>query len=60
MVPTGMQNFVEWIVESMSNFLELLLGRETMRRGFWYFGGLLVFIVLGNLLALVPGVGTFG
>ena len=60
MVPTGMQNFIEWIVEAMSNFLELLLGRETMRRGFWYFGGLLIFIVLGNLLALVPGVGTIG
>ena len=60
LVPTGMQNFVEWIVEAMSNFLELLLGRETTARGFWYFGGLLVFIALGNLLALIPGVGTFG
>jgi F-type H+-transporting ATPase subunit a len=44
----------------MTNFLEMLMGRETTRRGFWYFGGLIVFIVLGNLLALVPGVGTFG
>ncbi len=60
LVPTGMQNFVEWIVESMQNFLELLMGRATTRRGFWYFGGLIVFIMLGNLLALVPGVGTFG
>jgi F-type H+-transporting ATPase subunit a len=60
LVPTGLQNFVEWIVESMMNFLELLMGRETTRRGFWYFGGLLVFIALGNLLALFPGVGTFG
>lgn len=60
LVPTGMQNFVEWIVESMNNFLEMLLGRATARRGFWYFAGLLVFIVLGNLLALVPGVGTIG
>jgi F-type H+-transporting ATPase subunit a len=60
LVPSGMQNFVEWIVESMRNFLELLMGRETTARGFWYFGGLLVFIALGNLLALVPGVGTFG
>lgn len=60
LIPSGVQNFVEWIVESMNNFLEMLLGRETARRGFWYFGGLLVFIVLGNLLALVPGVGTFG
>jgi F-type H+-transporting ATPase subunit a len=60
LVPTGLQNFVEWMVEAMSNFLELLLGRATMQRGFWYFASLFVFIVLGNLLALVPGVGTFG
>jgi F-type H+-transporting ATPase subunit a len=60
LVPSGIQNFVEWIVESMRNFLELLMGRETTARGFWYFGGLLVFIALGNLLALFPGVGTIG
>jgi F-type H+-transporting ATPase subunit a len=60
LIPSGLQNFVEWIVESMRNFLELLMGRATMERGFWYFGGLLTFIVVCNLLALVPGVGTFG
>lgn len=60
LVPTGLQNFVEWIVELMSNFLESIMGRDTMRRGFWFFGGLLVFIFAGNFLALVPGVGTIG
>jgi F-type H+-transporting ATPase subunit a len=60
LVPSGMQNFIEWIVESMTNFLEMLMGRETTRRGFWYFGGLIIFIVVGNVLALVPGVGTIG
>jgi F-type H+-transporting ATPase subunit a len=60
LIPTGLQNFVEWLVESMSNFLELLLDRPTLQRSFWYFAGLFVFIVSGNLLALVPGVGTFG
>jgi F-type H+-transporting ATPase subunit a len=60
LIPSGMQNFVEWIVEAMNNFLELLMGRKTTKSGFWYFGGLIVFIVLGNLLALVPGVGTIG
>jgi F-type H+-transporting ATPase subunit a len=60
LIPSGLQNLIEWMVESMSNFLELLMGRETTARGFWYFAGLLVFIVLGNVLALVPGVGTFG
>jgi len=60
LIPSGLQNFVEWIVELMSNFLESIMGRETMQRGFWFFGGLLVFIFAGNFLALVPGVGTFG
>jgi F-type H+-transporting ATPase subunit a len=60
LVPSGLQNFVEWVVESMSNFLETITGRETMQRGFWFFGSLLVFIISGNLLALVPGVGTIG
>jgi F-type H+-transporting ATPase subunit a len=60
LIPSGMQNFVEWIVELMVNFLDSLLGHETTLRGFWYFGGLFVFIFLCNLLALFPGVGTIG
>ena len=60
LVPTGLQNFVEWLVESMRDFLILLMGKETTDRGFWYFGGILVFVTLGNLLGLIPGVGTFG
>jgi F-type H+-transporting ATPase subunit a len=60
LVPTGMQNFVEWIVESMRDFLTLLMGRETMERGFWYFAGIMTFVTVCNLLALVPGVGTVG
>jgi len=60
LVPTGMQNFVEWIVELLSNFIESLAGRETMQRGFWFFGSLFIFIFLENILALVPGVGTIG
>jgi F-type H+-transporting ATPase subunit a len=60
LVPSGLQNFVEWLVEAMSDFLEGITGRETMRRGFWYFGSLFVFIFIGNILGLIPGVGTFG
>jgi len=60
LIPTGMQNFVEWIVEAISDFLEGQVGRATMQRGFWYFGGLFVFIFAENILALFPGVGTIG
>ncbi len=60
LVPSGMQNFVEWLVELLSNFLENLCGRVTMQRGFWYFGGLFVFVLFENILALLPGFGTIG
>ncbi len=60
LIPTGAQNFVEWIVEIMSDFVESITGRATMERGFWYFGGLFVFILAENCLALIPGVGTIG
>jgi F-type H+-transporting ATPase subunit a len=60
LIPSGLQNFVEWIVELLSNFIESLAGRETMHRGFWFFGGLFIFILAENLLALMPGVGTVG
>ena len=60
LVPSGLQNGVEFIVESLSNFIESITGRETMLRGFWFFGGLFVFVFAENVLALLPGVGTFG
>jgi F-type H+-transporting ATPase subunit a len=60
LVPSGLQNFVEWVVELLSNFIESLAGRETMERGFWFFGSLFVFVLTENLLALVPGTGSFG
>ncbi len=60
LVPTGMQNFVEWTVELMSDFIESLAGRQTMERGFWFFASLFIFILAENTLALLPGFGTFG
>lgn len=60
LVPTGMQNFIEWIVESLANFLEGILGRQMMQRGFWFFATVFVFILGANLLSLFPGVGSFG
>jgi F-type H+-transporting ATPase subunit a len=60
LVPSGLQNGVEFIVESLSNFIESITGRATMLRGFWFFGGLFVFIFAENVLALFPGTGTIG
>jgi F-type H+-transporting ATPase subunit a len=60
LVPSGMQNFFEWFVETLSNFIESITGHETMRRGFWFFGGLFYFLFVENVLALLPGTGSIG
>lgn len=60
LIPTGLQNFVEWVVECLSNLLESILGRTMMNRTFWFFATIFVFILGCNLISLFPGVGTFG
>jgi len=60
LIPSGLQNFVEWLVEMMVNSLDGSVGHATTLRGFWYFGGLFVFVFLCNMFGLVPGVGTIG
>jgi F-type H+-transporting ATPase subunit a len=60
LVPSGMQNFFEWFVETLSNFVQSITGYATMRRGFWFFGGLFFFLFVENVLALLPGTGTIG
>jgi len=60
LVPTGLQNFAEWAVESLYIFLEGLMGAHLTRRTFWFFGSIFFFILVSNYLGLIPGVGTIG
>ena len=59
-VPSGFQNFGEWVVESVYGFLESILGEHLVKRTFWFFGGTFLLILTTNWLALIPGVGTVG
>ncbi|HZI86238.1 MAG TPA: F0F1 ATP synthase subunit A [Pyrinomonadaceae bacterium] len=59
-VPSGAQNFLEWLVESLYGFLEGLLGKHLVDRTFWFFATVFIFILTANWLGLVPGVGTIG
>ena len=59
-VPTGLQNFWEWMVESLYNFLESIIGAELVRKTFWFFATIFIFILFVNWFGLVPGVGTIG
>jgi F-type H+-transporting ATPase subunit a len=60
LVPSGLQNFVEWLVESLYNFLEGILGAHLVKRTFWFFGTIFVLILFTNWFGLFPGVGTVG
>ena len=60
LVPSGLQNFAEWAVESLYDFLEGLLGEHLNKRVFWFFGSVFFFILTVNYLGLLPGVGTIG
>lgn len=59
-VPTGLQNFWEWMVESLYNFLESMIGSELVKKTFWFFATIFIFILFLNWFGLVPGVGTVG
>jgi F-type H+-transporting ATPase subunit a len=59
-VPTGAQNLLEWLVESLYGLLESIIGPHLVRKTFWFFGSLFLFILAANWVGLVPGVGTIG
>lgn len=59
-VPDGAQNFWEWIVESLFNFLEGIIGHDLARKTFWFFATLFLLILSCNWFGLIPGVGTIG
>jgi F-type H+-transporting ATPase subunit a len=59
-VPGGAQNLLEWLVEGLYAFLESILGSHLVRRTFWFFATIFIFILAANWAGLVPGVGTIG
>jgi F-type H+-transporting ATPase subunit a len=59
-VPDGAQNFWEWLVESLANFLEGVIGPHLVKRTFWFFASVFIFILFCNWAGLIPGIGTIG
>jgi F-type H+-transporting ATPase subunit a len=59
-VPDGAQNFWEWLVESLHNFLEGVIGHDLVQKTFWFFATVFIFILSTNWAGLIPGVGTIG
>jgi len=59
-VPGGAQNLLEWLVGGLYDFLERIIGPRLVKRTFWFFATVFIFILSANWVGLIPGVGTIG
>jgi len=59
-VPDGAQNLLEWLVESVYVFLDSIIGPRLVKRTFWFFATVFIFILSANWVGLIPGVGVIG
>jgi len=60
LIPSGVQNFAEWLVESLYDFLAGILGKDLVKKTFWFFASIFILILTSNWMGLIPGVGTIG
>src|SRR5262249_41401091 len=58
--PSGAQNFLEWLVAGLYALLEGIIGPHLVKRTFWFFATIFIFILAANWMGLIPGVGTIG
>src|SRR5215471_16489524 len=47
-VPEGAQNFWEWMVEGLYDFLSSILGPDLVKQTFWFFITIFIFILFTN------------
>jgi F-type H+-transporting ATPase subunit a len=59
-VPSGAQNFLEWLVEGLYGFLESIIGSRLVKKTFWFFATIFIFILATNWFGEIPGVGSIG
>ena len=59
MVPTGIQNFTEVLIDSLRSLFESVMG-ESYKRYFALLATIFIFIIFSNWSGLIPGVGTVG
>lgn len=60
MIPSGMQNFMEWAIESLLSLVEGVTGKEKAKKFFPLVATFFLFIVVSNMLDIFPGVDTVG
>jgi len=60
LIPSRMQNFFEWIVESIFNFIDSITGkRERTVEIFPLCATIFLYVFCSNLIELIPGLGVF-
>lgn len=59
-IPGRAQNVLEWLVGGLYDFLESIIGPHLVKRTFWFFATIFIFILSANWVSLIPGVGTIG
>jgi F-type H+-transporting ATPase subunit a len=60
LVPSGPQNLFEFVVETLYNTFEGVVGRHMITKVFPLLATLFIFILAANWIGLFPGVGTIG
>jgi F-type H+-transporting ATPase subunit a len=55
LVPSGLQNFVEWVIESLAGLAENVAGRAKGREFFTVFATIFLYVVVNNWLEVLPG-----
>ncbi|MBM3889822.1 MAG: F0F1 ATP synthase subunit A, partial [Verrucomicrobia bacterium] len=60
LVPSGLQNVLEFVVESVYGMLESIIGPEFIRRTFPFLATIFIFILSCNWTGLIPGFGSIG
>jgi F-type H+-transporting ATPase subunit a len=60
LIPSGLQNAVEWFIEVLQNLVESVAGKEKGRKFFPLVVTFFLFILFCNTIDILPGVDTIG
>ncbi|HEV2579845.1 MAG TPA: F0F1 ATP synthase subunit A [Ktedonobacteraceae bacterium] len=60
LIPSGMQNFVEWGIESILRLVQSVVGEKKGRQFFPLVATFFFFILFANLFDVLPGIDTIG
>ncbi len=60
LVPSGLQNFLEWVVEGVYNLTESVAGAKWTPRFFAIVATIFFYVLISNWFGLIPGLAAFG